>query len=1254
MKGSGLPLRHLSIRVPWQDTGWTGRVCKDPVGNSACLRLENIRASRDDAVEVQLAGRSLLELSQTQLPPCVAERATFMADFPVSREVEHPYTRSSKSYDHYLPTTLSLPPYSAGCVPFRWVLRDDARETAEMHGLDFRDEGEDEATKRTGFKSAWLQDVSNQRSTLDGFFSAIKPDRSLAFFYAKELPFVDDPRRVLIGVGRVTAIGSALEYGYSSEGPSRSLIWERAVEHSIRPAMNDGFLLPYHEAVARSADDPTIDPAELVAFTPDEAFEQFSFGSEHVSDDQAIASILNLIRGLDRAERVLGTSYATQRAWCSDRLGELWKLRGPYPGLGAALGAFGIPLSTLFAGEVSARVPEGQDPWPLVDQAIANPKVLGERWVGRVGPTSAKKFTALAPNRRALLELIARFDLTPSQAKRLYSPESRAKAGISMSDEDILANPYQLYLADRLNDEPISVQTIDRGAFPPPVIAAGFPLPEPSLMREDVDGRRVSAHVVHVLEQLAVSGDTVATISSVTQGIDEMNLDPSYSADSDLFAVLDEDFSGLIRRVPLGDDNTGLQLERLAEVGEGIRKAVTRRAQATNRHPVKTNWLARLSSDEFLGPANPNDQDEAQAREEKAAALTELAQARVSVLVGPAGTGKTTLLAALCSEPSIRSSGVLLLAPTGKARVQLEKGFSQSSFSPRARTIAEFLYSSGRYNPETQRYQRSDTAPAADFGTLIIDEASMLTEDQLDAVLDGTTNVSRLILVGDPQQLPPIGPGRPFVDIVDYLAGDSRLKSPRVGSSYAELTVRRRQSGEDRHDLTLASWFGSDSPSSDAEEVWSQMLRGDASSTVRFEQWSEPHEVFELLLSVLADELDEVGDPDDVIGFAQSLGATESGGSVYFNRSKKGVAGAGPYSENWQVLSPVRGGAHGITELNRSIQRRLRSETIASARKIRRTAGPPLPMGPEEIVYGDKVMSVANGRRTDVWPKNEGDSWPGEPLSYVANGEIGMVIGQLKSRKDRWKGLPKNLNVEFSTQQGFSYGYRKKDFSNEGGSKLELAYAITIHKSQGSEFGLTALVLPNPCRLLSRELLYTALTRHREKMIVLHQGSLAEMLAYSSSEYSDTARRLTNLFIAPSPVEFRGKFLDDRRIHRTVQGELVRSKSEVIIANALHAAGVRYQYEEPFVGSDRSQRLPDFTIDDPETGQRFVWEHLGMLNDRKYREAWKRKIAWYEANGVLPAESGGGAKGTLVTTEDDVRGGIDSAHIAALISGLFT
>ena len=120
-----------------------------------------------------------------------------------------------------------------------------------------------------------------------------------------------------------------------------------------------------------------------------------------------------------------------------------------------------------------------------------------------------------------------------------------------------------------------------------------------------------------------------------------------------------------------------------------------------------------------------------------------------------------------------------LLAPTGKARVQLE----QSTKIP-TQTIAQFLIKLGGYDYRTGRYLLSDKAKVEVGKTLIIDEASMLTEEQLAAVLHIVKGVERLILVGDHRQLPPIGSGRPFVDIVDRLSPEGAGGRLRVRGTH--------------------------------------------------------------------------------------------------------------------------------------------------------------------------------------------------------------------------------------------------------------------------------------------------------------------------------------------------------------------------------------------------------------------------------------------------------------------------------------
>ncbi len=123
------------------------------------------------------------------------------------------------------------------------------------------------------------------------------------------------------------------------------------------------------------------------------------------------------------------------------------------------------------------------------------------------------------------------------------------------------------------------------------------------------------------------------------------------------------------------------------------------------------NWTAIVNK--AFGEINKDDIDEATARKEKAAVLKELAEARLSVLIGGAGTGKTTLLSLLCTSEIIKNGGILLLAPTGKARVKMSQAMSERGVKANAKTVAQFLISNGRFDFNTMQYQLSDT-PARD------------------------------------------------------------------------------------------------------------------------------------------------------------------------------------------------------------------------------------------------------------------------------------------------------------------------------------------------------------------------------------------------------------------------------------------------------------------------------------------------------------------------------------------------------------
>jgi len=246
------------------------------------------------------------------------------------------------------------------------------------------------------------------------------------------------------------------------------------------------------------------------------------------------------------------------------------------------------------------------------------------------------------------------------------------------------------------------------------------------------------------------------------------------------------------------------------------------------------------------------------------------------------------------------------------------------------------------------------------------------------------------------------------------------------------------------------------------------------------------------------------------------------------------------------------------------------------------------------------------------------------------------------------------MHVVFSSQNGRTYSFDGRDFNDEDGTHtLELAYALTIHKAQGSQFKTVILVLPATCRIASRELMYTAMTRQIERIIILYQGEPYQLLQYADEANSDIARRFTDLFAdvfpdndyKPQIVEVKGTFFDERLIHKTVRGELVRSKSEVIIANALFYNDIDYEYE-PVLEVEGHVKRPDFKILDGDTGKVWYWEHCGMMTDPRYRKHWDDKKKFYEKNGIVEGKN-------LIVTMDDEQGGLDASEIDELIKETF-
>jgi len=478
---------------------------------------------------------------------------------------------------------------------------------------------------------------------------------------------------------------------------------------------------------------------------------------------------------------------------------------------------------------------------------------------------------------------------------------------------------------------------------------------------------------------------------------------------------------------------------------------------------------------------------------------------------------------------------------------------------------------------------------------------------------EAVSGAKRIIFVGDPNQLPPIGSGKPFYELVQ------KLRSEDNQPHYANLLVSNRQKQNDsnkpRLDVAFSKLFTEDMAAQVSDDIFELMAQDTENiDIIRCDDVS-------VLPQTISDILKKEAGIIDVESFDSSLGGRIVDGWMNFNDIKS--------IDNWQILTPYRNKeAAGSLAINRNIQLQYRPKEYLNG--LFKRASTKHPLGTNAIGYGEKVINIKNQYKKgySLIEKQKVDG-------YVANGEIGIV--------NKISNTKKYHCVVYSSQDELSYCY-SSNISEE--SPLELAYALTTHKAQGSGFKMTIFILMEPERgidpFVVRELLYTALTRQSEKVCIIYNKEAAELKKYINPEYSDIAHRKTNLFIQPVFRELKSGWYDSYLIHTTLQGKRVRSKSEVIVADALYRAGINYAYEKLLVFPDGEKLLPDFTIT-KSNGEILYWEHLGMLGDYGYRKDWERKKQIY-ADHEITIENG-----LLITSQDDLSGAINSQEIQMII-----
>ena len=1164
---------HLSARLAWHDRGWDGHICDAPALNSFCLVHQHIREARDDATETRLAGRLIADCSGF-LPPCSRDPAVFSA---------HGYTevhRDPLDFRNLPPAEENIPPYSFCTSPYRWMREENVRTICEAENIDLPPPTDHNRT------AGWVYEPSRQLTLLHHFWDKLELRKSLVFLYCNQGNPVDENcARLIVGAGCLKAIATQRFFGNKPGYPDEYPVWSRCLTHNCP---EEGFRLPYQEYIRGGHD-----LMNIVCRVPEGAMLNFSYVAEHVSDDLAVGILERLLQSVATVQREgkVPGDWSGHLLWLNDALSGVWTNRGQYPGTGSVLQYLGFRRGTAYHRLcLTPLETKGEDIFDYINTILAGDRIPEEPEYRRELEEAAIRWRALPESREVLLRLLCRFELSPEQVHRIANPDARVKAGIKSTDQELIDNPYLIYEQDQgaTDSEPVALEVIDHGLRPEHGLIWAK---DKSIAVAHDDPRRVRGVMTSVLRDAANQGDTVLPFAEALKRVEERF--PERRAcrpDRDLILGQATFYQQAFVLYP-DSKPPSLALKNLDELECEVRQELEWRVQKRNPPvPANFSWKKLLGEEFGSGKGTKLDPEvEERAQTEKEKALNILFGNRFSVLTGRAGTGKTSVIKVFLNglEQIEGRKPVLLLAPTGKARVRLSVITERPTY-----TIHQFLLSLGWLIPETfgLRFEGGNKEGAP---VVIIDEASMIPMDLLGVLFRALdlNQVRRLIFVGDPNQLPPIGPGRPFADIIGWLDADNERQK-----CLTTLIERARQEKKDSLSLKLADGYLQAEPTPHDDEMLSRVAKREVEGDLEVHFWESPEHLKELLQ----------GRMDGLLSLSQAEKAYEA-----FNRSLGIDRNDYKEAERWQILSPLRGQPFGTTELNRIIQLAYRGGVLTLAR--RRGSRP---FGEQEIVWTDKVIQTVNTKRKG-WPRQICED-------YVANGEIGIVSSTRKN--------PDCLEVVFSTQEKFSYRY----FRQEVDQNLELAYALTVHKSQGSDFDIVFFILPKAAPTLSRELLYTALTRFRKKLVLLLEKDTAALEAFRRPERSDTLLRNTNLFVLsvrPETVELP---FAEHLIHRTAKGVLVRSKSEVIVADTLTRLGLSYEYEERLEapGNPKDFRLPDFTV--TYRGDIFYWEHLGMIHVPSYRHEWEHKLEWYITHGYADQ---------LITSQEGEDGGIDATEI---------
>lgn len=1207
-------MKHLSVRVAWHDDKWKGTVCECPMQNTYCNQLPKIALGKDVSKEIAMKGKDWSEIPPDQLPPCKAESATFMNEKAYKRQSIHVYaSHSNLPHKVLLPTINEVPAFSFWATPFRYMLRSNQGDLDKKYP-DLPPDVE------SPFHSEWVFGEKRQRAILEEFRKEIVPEVSDVVFYCKNGNPVDEEcQRLIVGIGEITKLYPIVEYNTS--GDYTYPYWDNLMSHSIRPDLKEsaGFLLPYHEYLAMS-DSAVKDKTgkskyqclDEIKLSLDKLggsrkmLDELSYGCDYISNNDMLI-ILNAAKKCVenvKLHKLVGGDWDKQLRWIDTQIGKVKKHIGPFPSFADALSAAGFEYSYMIEQDFYAHhcCDIKDNPWDAFEKLLEGDYNFGNVAYKDRLPYYRDAWNATGKEEKKFLKFLSRIELSSEQILSFYENHDTSYF------KKIIENPYLLCEESNLNlpDSIVTTEMID-AAFIPDVDKQGKYAPDaPSVVTNKIDKRRIRSLIVYRLKEALRDGDTLLSEKEVTDYLKERFSDDNDKLPNGYLSTVKDFLSEKINYLT-NDKGSALQLKEYTEKEEFLSKKLLARAKNAVKPQIQDNWKKLIVS----SIENFNDKDErsTEAVRDQVKALVIMANRRLSVLTGPAGTGKTKVVEAFLKSEKIAKGGVLLLAPTGKARVRLGKMANKEAY-----TLAQFFVRQNSFNGNAMMPELTDESKEySKAATVIVDECSMLTIDDfycLFHLLDFSI-VKRVVLIGDPYQLPPIGPGRPFADLCNYLKTHPTSKEH---DSLAELRTVVRTTEHGKSDiLALASWFSGEKPDKSGDAIFDKIANGKLNNDLSVYTWKETDDIKERLITILDEDFGV-----EANALANKLTHAMGLDDLY------GIKSSPEKVEGFQILTPVRNPMWGSIELNNDIQEIL---------DITNRNGNHIEIGTQKIYRKDKVIQLINEKRDAYIHKDKQKT-----KRQLSNGQIGCVYNINKN-----SGY---ANAVFAGYPGITFGYKSQKGEDINPS-IELAYAITIHKSQGSDFDKVLVVLPKTGRILSRELVYTALTRAKKRLILFVQDDTSWLKGLSSPDRSIVALRNSNLFGISAVRKDKVSIpYVEGLIHTTADEHLiVRSKSEVIIANQLIAAGLKhgkdFYYEKELVAEDGSHRLPDFTFTS-DSGDTIIWEHLGMMNVPSYKHAWEEKLKFYNSIGFNIGDN-------LFVTEDHEDGSINTQEIIEVI-----